>query len=156
MGMEIQDYIKANFSYNPDTGLITRFDRKNSNGSYDSYGYLILKIKGVQYKAHRIAWFLYYGEFPKNNIDHINHVRDDNRIKNLRDVTQKVNNRNNTKKINKDTGEIGISLDKTKGLKKKYVVSYEKKIHRFYTIEEAINFRKSKNIYYERVNEIVG
>ncbi len=59
-------YIKQHFDYNADTGEIIRTDRKNSNGSFDNDGYLILKIKGEQYKAHRIAWFLQYGELPKN------------------------------------------------------------------------------------------
>ena len=119
--MKVEDYIKSFFSYDKDTGVLTRLDRKNSIGSLDAYGYLVIKVKGKQYKAHRLAWFLHYGEFPKHNIDHINHIRTDNRIINLRDVTQAENNRNNTKKINKDTGVFGVCLDKTKGLKKKYL-----------------------------------
>jgi hypothetical protein len=142
--MKVEDYIKSFFSYDKDTGVITRLDRKNSNGSFDAYGYLIIKIKGNQYKAHRLAWFLYYGEFPKHNIDHINHNRADNRIINLRDVTQAENNKNNTKVINKDTGVYGVCLDKTKGLKKKYLVSFKGKTYRFYTVNEAINFRNEK------------
>ena len=35
-----------------------------------------------------------YGEMPKQNIDHINGIRDDNRIENLRDVSQKINLQN--------------------------------------------------------------
>ena len=139
--MKIEEYIKLNFRYNPETGNIIRFDRKMSNGSYDRYGYIILKIKGKQYKAHRIAWFLYYGTFPKQNIDHINNIRNDNRIINLRDVPQSENNKNNTKVINKDTKVYGVCLDKTKGLKKKYVVSFNNKIYRFYTIKEASEFK---------------
>jgi hypothetical protein len=143
--MKTEEYIKLNFRYNPETGKITRVDRANSNGSIDVYGYVILKIKGKQYKAHRVAWFLYYGNFPKNNIDHINNKRDDNRIINLRDVTQSINNKNSTKKLNKDTGEYGICIDKTKGLKKKYVVSFNGKIHRFYSIDDAKKFKLNNN-----------
>jgi hypothetical protein len=151
--MEINEYIKRNFYYNHETGIITRFDRKNSNGSKDHYGYIILKIKGVQYKAHRVAWFLHYGTFPLNNIDHINRVRDDNRISNLRDVTQAENIRNSTKKPNKDTGEYGVFLDKTKGLKKKYGLRHKGKLYRFYSIEEAIKFRIKNKIYYGKLNK---
>lgn len=61
---------------------------------YDSDGYLRAKLAGKQYKAHRLAWYLYYGVWPTYEIDHINRLRDDNRIKNLRDVPRRVNGQN--------------------------------------------------------------
>jgi hypothetical protein len=42
-------------------------------------------------KAHRLAWFLFYGEFPQKHIDHINNDPTDNRIVNLREVTTQQN-----------------------------------------------------------------
>ena len=90
----MEEYIFKHFKYNKD-GTITRDDRKNSLGSYDKDGYLILKIKGKQFKAHRIAWLLNYGEFPKGEIDHINRCRTDNRIENLiplREIIEIINN----------------------------------------------------------------
>jgi hypothetical protein len=48
-----------------------------------------------------MAWFHFYGEMPKNQIDHINGVRNDNRIVNLRDVTQKINSQNQRRGHNK-------------------------------------------------------
>lgn len=62
--LELQNYLNKYFSIDTETGLITRRDRRNSNGSIDKDGYLILKIKRNQYKAHRIAWFLYYNKPP--------------------------------------------------------------------------------------------
>lgn len=144
--MDYESYIKEYFSYCPDSGIITRSDRKNSNGSYDKDGYLILKIKGRQFKAHRIAWFLYYGEFPRKNIDHINRDRSDNRIINLRDVCQAKNVENTTKKLNSNTGVVGVYVDNTNGLKKKYAVKHKNNTYRFYSIEEAIKFRESKGL----------
>lgn len=144
---ELAEYISKYFSYDPLTGLISRVDRKNSQGSLDKDGYLIIKIKRHQYKAHRIAWFLYYGVFPLFEIDHINHIRNDNRISNLREVDRATNNRNNTKKINKDTGVVGVHLDKcTDGLKKRYTTRYKGKTYRFYSLEDAISFRKSNHL----------
>lgn len=139
MGNDFKEYIFKNFSYNPLTGKITRNDRKNSNGSLDKDGYLIIKIKGKQFKAHRLAFLLYYGYFPKKEIDHINRIRTDNRILNLREVTRLENIKNITKKINENTGEVGIYLDKTKGLKKNICFKYKNKTYRFYSIEEAKN-----------------
>lgn len=147
LDLATKNYILNHFSYDPETGEIKRNDRKNSCGSFDKDGYLILKIKSHQYKAHRIAWMLYYGEYPLFELDHINHIRDDNRIENLREVTRSTNNRNNTKKINPDTGVVGVYVDKkTKGLKKKYTTRYLGKTYRFYSLESAVSFRKSKNL----------
>ena len=61
---ELKKYILKHFSYKD--GVISRDDRKNSYGSLDKDGYLIIKVKGKQFKAHRIAWLLVYGDFPKN------------------------------------------------------------------------------------------
>lgn len=141
---ELLAYITNHFYYDENTGLISRDDRKNSNGSLDKDGYLIIKIKGTQIKAHRLAWFLYYGNFPKNEIDHKNRNRTDNRIQNLRDVSRQENILNTAKIINKDTGVVGIYLDKsTKGLKAKYTFHLKNKSYRFRTLSEAIEVKEA-------------
>lgn len=142
ISINMVNYILEHFKYNAETGIITRTDRVNSNGSYDKDGYLIIKIKGRQFKAHRLAWLLYYKEFPKQEIDHINRNRADNRICNLRDVSRSVNVCNTTKKINKSTGLAGVYISNAKGLKKKFTVSFKSKTYRFYTLEEAVEFRR--------------
>ena len=139
----LKEYIKKYFSYDPNSGLINRADRKNSNGSLDKDGYLILKIKGSQFKAHRIAWYLYYDEMPSMEIDHINRNRTDNRICNLRLSDRKLNVNNIEYKPNPHTGVVGVYIDKfTKGLKKIYTTRLNKKTYRFNSLEEAIKFRK--------------
>lgn len=144
---ELESYIKTNFQYNPDTGVITRKDRKGGCGSLDSKGYLILKIKGVQFKSHRIAWFLYYGEMPDMEIDHINRNRADNKICNLRVSDRGGNNRNRHQKANKDTGFIGIHPCRHyKNIKKNYEVRYMGRLYKFYSVGEAVNFRKKKGL----------
>lgn len=144
---DIIEHIKKYLSYNPKTGEISRTDRKNSCGSLCHSGYLILKIKGKQYKAHRIAWLLYYGVQPTLEIDHINRIKTDNRIVNLREATRYDNIKNRNIKPNKETNIVGISIDKsTDRLKKKYTVHYNRKTYRFYTIEDAINFRIYHNL----------
>lgn len=139
-----EKYILQHFNYND--GKITRDDRKNSNGSIDKDGYLIIKVKGKQFKAHRIAWLLYYGYFPKSELDHINRNKLDNRIENLRESNRSEQNRNKDKKSNKQTGQIGIYIDKTKGLKKNYATKINNKTYRFYTLQEAIEWRKENGL----------
>ena len=48
-------------------------------------GYLRTSINRKPFKVHRLAWLYIYGELPTYTIDHINRIRDDNRIENLRD-----------------------------------------------------------------------
>jgi len=70
-------------------------------------GYVVIKINGSAYKAHRLAWFIYYGTQP-NVIDHINGVRNDNRIENLRSVSTKDNTRNHGRIINGSLLPCGV------------------------------------------------
>lgn len=63
-------------------------------GSHNGKGYFGIHIFGRNYKAHRVIWAIYYGNWPKGHIDHINHQASDNRIINLRDVSQAENNKN--------------------------------------------------------------
>ena len=133
---EWEDYIKEHFTYHPD-GTLTRNDRKGGNGSYDKDGYLIIKVKGRQFKAHRIAWLLNYDHFPKSELDHINRVRTDNRIENLRESNRVQQNNNATRKPNPVTGEVGIYYDRTPGLRRRYAFCINKKTYRYETLEEA-------------------
>ena len=136
-------YIKRHLSYDPKTGEITRDDRPPKfKGSHDKDGYLKIRINNVLYSAHRLAWFLYYGEWPESEMDHINRCRTDNRIANLRVVDRITNVRNSDVKPNKKTGVRGIHLDDyTKRLKKRYTTSLLGKKYRFLTLEDAVAFR---------------
>ncbi len=69
------------------------------------------------YKAHRIAWYLHYGEWPEGMIDHVNRNKNDNRIENLRLVSNRYNQHNTNKfnsgaywypKLNKWRAQIGL------------------------------------------------
>jgi hypothetical protein len=89
--------------YNPDTGILTWVKPRTTTlvvgqeaGYIENKGYRCVKISGKKYKSHRLIWKMVYGEDPDENkvIDHINRVRDDNRICNLRVVSVLENNRN--------------------------------------------------------------
>lgn len=60
--------------------------------------------------AHRAAWAIYYGAWPLGMIDHINGVRDDNRIVNLRVVSPQDNSKNRGIPKNCASGFVGIAF----------------------------------------------
>jgi hypothetical protein len=61
-------------------------------GCLQKSGYRQIKFGQVMYPAHRIMWIYHYGSIDENlQIDHINGVKDDNRIENLRLVTAQQN-----------------------------------------------------------------
>ena len=88
--------------YESDTGVFTWRIRSNSRAAKDqragclckALGYVLIGIDGKMYYAHRLAWLYVHGKWPGQVIDHINRVRNDNRICNLRDVSRAVNNAN--------------------------------------------------------------
>ena len=56
--------------------------------------YVVIGLDSNLYYAHRLAWLYVHGYFPEGELDHINRVCSDNRIKNLRHVSRKCNRRN--------------------------------------------------------------
>ena len=104
-------------------------------GSTNCYGYRVITIYSKRYKAHRLAWLYVYGELPKQHIDHINRVTDDNRISNLREVSRSENMRNCKMRENNISGITGIWWNKDTKKWRAYIGN--KLIGRFDNIEEA-------------------
>jgi len=77
-------------------------------------GYVRIKVKQRAYRAHRIAWLFVHGEWPSDDIDHINGDRSDNRIANLRDVPRAINCQNlrRARRDNKSSGLLGVTRDR--------------------------------------------
>lgn len=120
-----EDFLAFNsrFYYRPETGEviwkvkpeITPHD-KGFNRSYAgkalSYktngGYIRVNLLGSVYYAHRIAWLLYTGNWPKQEIDHINGDKSDNRIVNLREVSPSGNRKNMGRRFDNSSGYTGV------------------------------------------------
>jgi len=95
------DMLRSELSYDPETGV---FRRRISHhwtvrigdiaGHVNKEGYRKIVVLRKSYQAHRLAWLYVHGRWPKDQIDHINRNRSDNRIKNLRDVSPQLNSHN--------------------------------------------------------------
>jgi len=112
--MLTQEKLKLLLDYDQETGLFLwgvtlgcRAKKGNRAGGLDRCGYIEIGINGRQYKAHRLAWLYVYGVWPEF-IDHINHVRDDNRIINLRSVSRQENSKNRKINHNNTSGVCGV------------------------------------------------
>ncbi len=116
----------------------------NIAGQKSDQGYRIITIGGVRYRAHRLAWLYVYGKWPDFTIDHINHDRFDNKIKNLRDVTQQENCKNVSMSSKNISGRVGVSFIKSS---KRWLSSIKVNglgiyLGRFDTFDEAVKARE--------------
>lgn len=80
--------IERGYTYDPETGLIyNRYGKEVRNKSKKGY----IRIESsIHLLGHHFAWYLVNKECVEE-IDHINGVRDNNRIINLRSVTKSEN-----------------------------------------------------------------
>jgi hypothetical protein len=97
-------YLFCLFTYCPTTGILTwnnsekvrRDLRGKEAGSTHCSGYRTVSINNSQYKVSRVAFAMMTGEWPAQQLDHVNRVRNDNRWINLREATVSENMRNRT------------------------------------------------------------
>lgn len=92
--------IRRVLRYDPKTGLLWWNERGIGRrmyrpaGSKDSEGYVQICYRYKVYKAHRLAWVIVKGRWPKKELDHRNAIPGDNRWKNLRLATSSQNKQN--------------------------------------------------------------
>ena len=105
--------------YDPATGIFRWKVRRGGGaiaGSVAGYlhkrGYRHIRIDGVEYKAHRLAWKIMTRADPMDTIDHINNQPDDNRFSNLREATHSQQCRNTTSREMSSSKFLGVSWQK--------------------------------------------
>ena len=113
-----------------------------------SGGYLQGSVFNKTFWAHRVAWTIFYGEYPNFGVDHINGCTIDNRIINLRDVALSINAKNQRKRRTNTSGFNGVHFDAaTKKWRASITVDGSlRNIGRFSKIEDAVLARKSAEL----------
>lgn len=80
----------------------------SSAGSLNGRGYVQIGLLGRRYYAHRIAWLYVTGEWPKDDIDHLNGDKTDNRFVNFRSVVDADNCKNRGIRADNKSGFTGV------------------------------------------------
>jgi len=156
MNKELIAYIKEHISYNPDTGefrwikkphMVNVSSRCNPGdlvGYIHRTGYRVATIKGKHIQLHRLAWIFVNGEISSKMVDHINGIRDDNRIQNLR-LASRAQNMHNAHSRSKTGSDIkNVNWDKESGKWRVRVRYNGKRFHggRFDNLTDAENAAK--------------
>ena len=114
--MITQQILKENLHYEPETGIFTRLKSLGNAvkigdvAGYDaSNGYRFIEVCGKRYLAHRLAWLWMTAQWPREEIDHINLSKADNRWSNLREATRSQNAAHRKAQANNTHGWKGVS-----------------------------------------------
>lgn len=159
--MTSQKEIKSIFSYDENTGVFTwrddRYARKvkgleagwTTSQKNRRTKYIHMRIDGVTYRAHRLAWMYMYGEWPEY-IDHIDGDGTNNRISNLRSVSKYESAKNKPLQLNNKSGCSGVRFYKPLGKWLARIGVNGTRVHLGYfdLIEGAIKARKEAEIKY--------
>lgn len=81
----------------------------------DGKGYRHGSLDKSYVRLHRVLWALAYGDWPGEEVDHIDGNRLNNRIDNLRLASASENHRNQKRSTNNTSGVTGVSWYKPYG-----------------------------------------
>lgn len=160
MSNNLSEYL----SYDPNTGLLkwlprdhqkhknwnTRWAGKEAMTATHKKGYLCGNFMRKLFLAHRACWEIYYGAPPKNQIDHINGNKKDNRICNLREVENRENHLNMPIRSDNKSGHHGVAWDNRYSMWCATIKANDKKVHLgyFHEKQDAVKARKIAESFY--------
>lgn len=80
-------------------------------------GYRSVRVLGRNYHEHRLAWFYCFGDWPRQQIDHIDGDKQNNRICNLRDAPVVVNAQNLRRgHVDSKSGLLGVTWNSVRSM----------------------------------------
>ena len=117
---EVSEAVKRCISYNPESGVFiwkdkfSKYSKVSIGDVAGSRGKTATKISinGIHLNAHRVAWYLFYGEWPLTFVDHKNNDPNDNRIENLRLADRAQNSANRRSKKGGSSRYLGVCYAK--------------------------------------------
>lgn len=121
--MITQEELRELLSYDPDTGVFKWLKSINNRvkvgdtpKAIAGRGYYTVQIYGSRYYLHRLAMFYVTGEWPPQDVDHINGDIKDNRISNLRHATRSQNLKNTRGHKDSVSGFKGVTFYPVRGV----------------------------------------
>lgn len=165
--MDIIAFLHDRYKYDPNTGIFTyardvwRAQKRGERADY-SYGRGYRAVTGPQARgilAHRAAWAMINGAFPDGPLDHINMVRNDNRITNLRPTTPSLNAFHSKIRSTNTSGFRGVSWNQQAGKWQAFICvdNKNKYLGKFPTkVEAAVAYAQAAQLYYNTSADVVA
>lgn len=173
-----QEQLKQLLNYNHETGVFTwksrcesNFDKEKSKSQVDYWNrthadkvagtkmkskskkpYLVIKIFGTTYYAHRLAIIYMNGHIDQDmDVDHIDGNGLNNSIKNIRAVSRSENNKNYRLYDKNTSGRCGVTWRANRGKYESSIKVNGKSIYLGYysSFDEACKARKKAEVKYK-------
>lgn len=158
-------YLDKNYEYDPESGQIIRKEllypgtqsiqkeRKVVGSIQNKYIKVSILALKKTYYAHHLAWYLYHGKWPQQNLDHIDGNGTNNRIDNLRLANAQTNSYNRGKNKNSGSSQYkGVSYNKNSKKWAAYITHNYKRIFLGYFNAEI----EAAQAYNQKATEIFG
>ncbi|MDX0897467.1 HNH endonuclease [Sinorhizobium medicae] len=151
-----QERLKELLDYDPSTGIFQwKVDRGGMRagdvaGLLHTNGYIRISVDSRRYYAHRLAFLFMEGEFPPEQVDHIDLSRTNNAWSNLRRASVSENMHNREIRSHSTIGFKGVSKNKVGYMARIRVDKRVIYLGNFKTREEA------SEAYNKAANDLVG
>lgn len=151
-----QEQVMKALDYYAETGLFMwrearpgRIFDKAAGTIQATTGYRMIGFDRYQYPAAKLAWLYTFGIYPRSIVDHINQIKDDDRIANLRLATKSQNMLNTGLRTTNTSGHKGVYYYNSRSTPWwAYIDCSHKRISLGYfcTKEEAIEARRKAEL----------